>query len=254
MRFPVRVFSRFALSILATAFIPALALTASAQDSVKKKVISVNDVPRFTYPVSSPPSAMLMADDATFNAFAQIVAHDIDSVLRNFDIDDKATLRALYAAKLNVQMLTCDNEAALSTAKTVKELQASPEARASSGILDRPLIEARIASHASAGNAFDQAFRTRLQESLNAQDWRLVQDRVKSIRRSLEVATPDLLVESEKQGLDPAAAKSNTVDLAGAETMIEDRVYLRIVYPVKAQALPVLSAYVEANDARKPAM
>jgi hypothetical protein len=36
--------------------------------------------------------------------------------------------------------------------------------------------------------------------------------------------------------------------------MIEDRVYLRIVYPVKAQALPVLSAYVEANDARKPAM
>ena len=67
----MRVFSRFALSILATAFIPALALTASAQDSVKKKVISVNDVPRFTYPVSSPPSAMLMADDATFNAFAK---------------------------------------------------------------------------------------------------------------------------------------------------------------------------------------
>src|SRR5215469_15526180 len=210
MRHPVRGFSRFAVSVLAVAFflVPSIA---GCQDSPKKKITSANDLLRFSYPVSSPPSVMLMADDATFNAFALKVAHDIDSVLRDYDIEDKATLRNLYAAKLNVEMLTNSNDAALSTMHMLKDLQEKPEAKAASGLLDRPVIEARIASHSTTGEGFEQAFRARLQASLDSADWRLVQDRVKSIKRSLEVATPQLLAGSEKQGLDPAAAKSNTV-------------------------------------------
>jgi subtilisin family serine protease len=247
----LRISARFAFPVLAAALLLAPAI-APAQDTSKKKVTSADDLPRFSYPVSSPPSVMLMADDATFSGFAQKVAHDIDSVLRDYDIEDKATLRNLYEAKLNFQMLTNDNKAALATMESLKELQEKPEAKAASGMLDRPLVEARIASNSAAGDAFEQAFHSKFQASLNSVEWRMVQDRVKSIKRSFELATPNLIVGSEKEGLDTAAAKSNTVDLSGAETMLEDRTYIKVIFPVKAQALPLLIAYIAARNVQKP--
>lgn len=225
-----------------------------AQDveSPKKKVNSANDLPRFSYPVSIPPSALLLADNATFNAFAENVRHDVDSVLRDYAIDDKATLRMLYATRLNVQILNNENEAALSTIDEMRSLQEKPAAKAATGLLDRALIEARVASHESSGDAFLQAFERRFRENLNAIEWKLIQDRVKSIKGSLEIATPDLIVGSQKQGLDPAAAKSNSVDLSGAETLIENRVYIKVIYPLKSKALPVLTDFIAAHNVRKP--
>src|SRR4051794_34276794 len=166
----------------------------------KTKLNSASDLPRFSYPVSSPPSVLLMADDATFNAFAEKVLHDVTSVLDNYDIEDKATLRQLYAARLSVEALIGENEAALATLKALKALQEKPKTQAASGMLDRPLLEARLASRASSGDAFLQAFRAKFQANLNSLDWKLIQDRVKSIKGSLEITTPDLIVGSEKQG------------------------------------------------------
>lgn len=252
MRYALKAFSRVVVSHLAAAFLLTSGLISSAQNTSKKKVASADDLPRFSYPVSSPPSVMLMADDAAFNAFAQKVIGDIDSVLSSYDIEDKATLRNLYGAKLDWEMLTNENEAALTTMRALKDLQEKPEAKAASGMLDRPLAEARIASRAASGEAFEQAFRTGFESSVNSLEWRVVQDRVKRIKRSFELATPTMIVGSEKQGLDPAAAKSNTVDLPGAETMIGDRAYLKVILPVKAQVLPVLTAYIAAHNVMKP--
>jgi subtilisin family serine protease len=229
-----------------------LVLAQETPGSAKKKVASANDLPRFSYPVSSPPSVLLMADDATFNTFALKVHHDIDSILNEYDIDDKATLRQLYEARLDLALLTSDNEAALSTLKTLKGLQEKPEAQATSGLLDRALIEARLSSHSSFGEAFQQAFQSNFQAAINALEWRVVQDRVKSMKGSFELATPDLIVGTEKQDLDPAAAQSNTIDLAGAETLIADRNFIKTVFPLKAQALPILSVYIAARNVQKP--
>jgi subtilisin family serine protease len=239
---------------LAGAFMIAQGLISGAQDveSPKKKVNSANDLPRFSYPVSIPPSALLLADNATFNAFAENVLHDVESVLREYAIEDKATLRMLYATRLNVQILNNENEAALSTIDELRSLQQKPAAKAATGLLDRALIEARIASHENSGDAFLQAFERRLRENLNAIEWKLIQDRVKGIKGSLEVTTPDLMVGSQKQGLDPAAAKSNSVDLSGAETLIENRVYIKVIYPLKSEVLPVLTDFIATHNIRKP--
>jgi len=246
---------RLSAICVAVALIVGHAATIAAQDPAapaRKKVASASDLPRFSYPVSSPPSVLLFSDDATFNPFAEKVLHDIDSVLKEYEIDDKATLRQLYQYRLLIQLLTDDNQAALATSKTLKELQEKPAAQASSGMLDRPLIEARISSHASSGEAFLQAFRANFQANLNALDWKLIQNRVKSMKGSLEIETPEMIAGSTNESLDPAAAKSGTVDLSAAEMMIADREYLKIVIPLKEQLLPVLSAYIAAHDIRKP--
>jgi hypothetical protein len=242
-----------ALSI-AIALILGPAAAVVAQDSgriAKKKVNSANDLPRFSYPISGPPSVLLMADDAVFNAFAEKVLHDVDSVLSDYDIADKATLRQLYGARLNFELLTNDNEAALATSRALKALQEKPQTQATSGMLDRPLIEARIASHASSGDGFEQAFRSNFKANLDGLEWKLIQDRVKNMKGSFEVVTPDLIAGSEKEALDPAAAKSNTVDLAAAEMMIGDRAFIKVVCPVKDLALPILTEYIRTHNIRK---
>jgi subtilisin family serine protease len=228
-----------------------LAVSSIAQEA-KKKIATANDLPRFSYAMTVPPSTLLVSDDSTFNAFAQKVLHDVDSVLNGYEIEDKATLRSLYATKLDVQMLTNDNEGALATSKTLKSLQEKPEAQASSGLIDRPLLEARISTNSTFGDAFQQAFLSNFQQALDSVQWRLVQDTVKSLKGSFELWTPDIIVAEEKERLDPAAAKSNTVDLNAAESMIDNRAFIKLSFPLKQQALPVLSAYIADHDVKKP--
>ena len=223
-----------------------------AQAPAKHKVASASDLPRFSYPVSEPPSSLLMTSDETFNAFALKVMHDVDSVLNEYEIEDKATLRSLYALKADVQTLTNDNEGALATLKTLKSLQEKPEAQATSGMVDRPLLEARIATRSTAGEALLQAFHSNFQKEVEALDWRIVQDRVKRTKGSFEVATPALILASEKEALDPAAQKSSTIDLDAAESLIADRDFIKVIYPVREQALSVLTTYVASHNVQKP--
>jgi hypothetical protein len=197
---------RAAVLSLAALLIVASAASMAAQENAeaaKKKVASANDLPRFSYPIERPPSVLITSDDATFNPFAKKVLRDVNSVLNDYDIDDKATLRQLYATRLNIEVLTNDNQAALETSKKLRDLQEKPQAQATSGMLDRPLIEARLASHDSTGEAFLQAFREKFQQNLNALEWKLVQDRVKGMKGNFEIVTPDLIEGGEKQDLDP---------------------------------------------------
>ena len=218
----------------------------------KQRITSANDLPRFSYPMDEAPSLFLLSDDATFNAFAEKVLHDVDAVLNHYDIQDKATLRELYGVKSNGEVLTGQNEAALETLKTLKDLQEKPEAKATSGWLFMPLLEARIAAHADSGPAFEEAFKNRFKTSLDSLDWKLAQDEVKGTKGAFELANPNLAAANEKQDLDPAAAESKTVSLSAAERMIGDRVFLKALLPLKAQALPILTAYVAVHNVQKP--
>ena len=238
------------LSLLIASILPVIAIApASAQ---KPKIETANDLPRFSYPMPEPPSKFLNADDATFKAFANQVLADVNKVLDKYEIADKATLRSLYAVKLDIEILTDQNLAALETSKTLGELQDKPAAKATAGMLDRPLLKARISAQSDSGPAFDKAFSDAFKASLNSLDWRLAQDNVKGTKGSFEIVTPELIAANEKQSLDPAAAQSNTVDLPAAETIIEDRTFMRAILPVKSDVLPILTAYVSAHNVEKP--
>ena len=78
------------------------------QTSGKKRVGSQSDLPRFTYSATGS-----QADDAAFNAFAAKVKADLDSIFRDYDIEDKATLRSLWSARLNLQLAAGENRLAL---------------------------------------------------------------------------------------------------------------------------------------------
>jgi hypothetical protein len=74
----------------------------------KKIVTSQADLPRFTYPVKGSASELVQAGDTAFNLFASRVRTD-------HEIVNKAPMRSLLQAKINLQYLAGDYLAALGT-------------------------------------------------------------------------------------------------------------------------------------------
>ena len=202
----------------------ALAPFAAAQNPAKTVVKSNADLPRFSYPVSQPPSVLVLADDATFAPFLAKVDADVRSTLDGYDIQDKATQRELQSERLNAQLLTGDNAGALMTLQRLRTLQEKASSIATAGLLDQQVVEARQATNTTSGAAFETAFQQRFSAALDALPFQVSQERLKGMRQFFQIYTPTLAASGLKADADPAASRTGTVDLPTALTMVYDRV------------------------------
>ena len=226
--------------------------TLSSVAQAPKVVKTEADLPRFSYPLSEPASQMLAADDGAFNAFAKKVDADVNSVLADYTITDKETLRELLGARLSAQLLTGDMAGALATASKIRDLQDKPEAKLISGLLPFAIVEAYKDTGVTAGPAYDDAFQKHFAEEINALFWASTQETVKRLRRSFELYSTDLLEGTAKADLDPQVAKTGGLDLPGAENLLRMRVVEKLDLPLAPRVLDVLSPYIAAHDVTKP--
>src|SRR5665213_3343815 len=104
---------RLARLDIAALVLPLFAGPALAQSSPAKVMVhDETQLPRFSYPMPTAPSALLAADDATFAPFAAAVGADVDRTLRDYDIQDAASKRDLIQTKLALQLLAHDDAGA----------------------------------------------------------------------------------------------------------------------------------------------
>jgi subtilisin family serine protease len=218
----------------------------------KKTVNTAADLPRFSFPLNQPASLFLKADDVTFNVLAKRVETDVNSVLADYDISDKETLRELLGTRLDAQLLQGNMKGALATSEHIRDLQDKPAAKLTSGMMTNALVKAQEESGATSGPAFDQAFQKQLAAKVNALPWSSTQDTLKGMRTSFELLSPDLLEGSAKSNLDPQVAKTGALDLPGAEELLGMRVEEKFFLPLAKPALAVLSPYIAAHDVKKP--
>jgi subtilisin family serine protease len=220
--------------------------------STKKKVTSQTDLPRFSYPVLGPASDLVQADDATFNLFAAKVRSDLDSIFRDYEIDDKATLRTLLSARLNLQELAGDYHGALETVESLRALAEKPAAKLTTGLFARARMQAAIETKASHGPAFDQAFIKRYQQAIDALPWDVVQDSIKAAYAGGRLYTKPVALGSVKTELDPAVQKSGALDNNEAWDLIGTRNDLQSSIPRLPVRCEVLKKYIAAHNVVKP--
>jgi subtilisin family serine protease len=228
-----------------------LAPLAHSQDS-KKKVNDESDLPRFTYPMSSRASELLQADVTTFNAFAAKVRTDLETILRDYEVADKATLRSLLAAKLDLQLLGSENEAALETAKMIRGMEEKPSPRLTTGLYDESLLAAEIETRSSSGSEFEQDFAKHYQNAVEALPWDVVQDWAKASRGGAQLLSKAGIIGSVKTDIDPAAEKSGVLDNQQAWELVGDRVELQFGVPLKDARAEILGKYIAAHNVVKP--
>src|SRR5271165_3841305 len=194
-------------------------------------VLSQADLPRLTYPVTGTVSNMLEEDDATFAPLLQKGVADIQSLLTDYSIKDRATLISVLAAKLATQELNGETAEALKTIATLRDLQQK---------------------NTTSGPEYEAAIESAYKEAVNVLPWDIVQDTIKSTRNISDLLTSSFVIGRAQEDLQPEVDKSGALDREAFFRLLDYRATVRIKIPVNAIRPRVLSAYIAAHDTVKP--
>jgi subtilisin family serine protease len=225
---------------------------AYSQTGEKKKVNSQADLPRFSYPLSVPASELLQADNATFNAFAAKVRADLDTVFRDYSIDDKSTLRTLLAVKLDLEQLAGQYQEGLQTVAALRALQEKPAAKLIAFRYAQAMLQAAIDTGTTRGSAYEEAFTKHYSEAIDPLPWDVVQDDAKASYAGSRLYTKSVAIANVMTTLDPAVKTSGALDNTEAWELISARNDLQSWIPLLSVRAQVLRQYIAAHNTVKP--
>lgn len=126
------------LARLAWAAVPLLLLA----QPPKKKIMRAADVPQFQYSIDGKVEDLVRSEQA-FRPFAAQVRKNVESVLRDYEIDDAATKRGLLSTLVALDILEGQNDEARQRLDEIKALEEKPAAKALSGLISRSILDAR---------------------------------------------------------------------------------------------------------------
>jgi subtilisin family serine protease len=224
---------------------------AYSKSGEKKKVSSQADLPRFSYPLAVRASESVQADDATFNTFAAKVRADLDTIFRDYAIDDKATLRTLLSVKLDLQQLAGEYQDGLQTIDAMRNLQEKPAAKLVAFLYQQAMLKAAIDTHANHGSAYEEAFTKHYSEAIASLPWDVVQDDTKAGYAGSRLYTKSVAIAEVMTDLDPAVQKSGALDNGEAWELISTRNNLQWWIPLLPARSQVLKQYIAAHTTAK---
>jgi subtilisin family serine protease len=232
-------------------FLVLLAPVVHSQTSGKKKVSNQSDLPRFTYSMTGLASDLLQADAATFDAFAVKVKADLDSIFRDYDIEDKATLRGLLSARVNLQQAAGENQLALETIESLLKLSEKPTDSLETKVAIKPELQATIEASSPSGPAFEQAYRKYFREAWDALPLDVGWDTARNVIAGSVSFDRAALIGFVKADFDPAVQKSGVLDNGQAWRLIGMRNVLLIGLPTMGVNADILRQYIAAHKAEQ---
>ncbi len=225
-----------------------LAVPASAQPA-RTVVTEETQLPRFSYPMPTPPSQLVVASDAAFAPFLQAVERDVDKTLATYEIRDKATLDDYLSTRLAGQVLSGDVAGARATVDALRAAQSKPARALLAGRLQLGYVAAL--ADQKKGTTLDAGFAAADRAAVAPLPWNVVQDSVKAAAGFEPVATRDQIVGGVGHSLDPIAAKTGTLDGPSARALVQARADL-LLLPLLPLDAKILDAYIAKHNVMKP--
>jgi subtilisin family serine protease len=247
-----------ALTCLASALAFAFAAGARAQDAAapaatgKTVITKQSELPRFSYKIPGTATSFVESDAATFDAFAQRVRHDVDSTLAAYDIQDKSTLSEMLDTRLALQELAGQYKEGIETARELRAREQKPAAKLLTGLFAEARMQAALDAGGESGPAYLQAFRKHYEALMAPLPWGVVRDSAKASFGSSRLASRAAVVADVTTELDPAVAKSGSLNAEEASALLDARVTLKSALPVLQARADVLHAYIAKNETPKP--
>jgi subtilisin family serine protease len=235
------------IAILLLSLLVAMAAIAQA----KKRVDKAADLPRFTYKLDGKLED-LVRDEARFRAFAADVRRDTESVLRDYEISDKAIQRQLTGLLAVLDFIEGRYDAAEKRSLEVKALEEKPADKLISGMQ----LRAMIAAQRKAGNvnspAYVAEFGRILAAELKPLPFAVVENDVKGLKSSAELIGEALVLGGLRDQLQPVVDKSGGVlssEFAPAVVLARYQLVHRL--PLKATLVTAYTGYINANKVEK---
>jgi subtilisin family serine protease len=212
----------------------------------KIEVTSLDDLPRFVYPIDGPASALLVSDQ--FPAFAARVRKDVEHVLAAYDIEDPSTLQGLYGVMQRLEFQAGNYDASLGWLEKSRALEDKEANRLTSGLIDR----AWVAAHREApGDGFLSAFAGQLEALASGLPWAVVQDNIEQAKGRAEYISQNLIVGRVQSEMDPVVASTGVLTEDMARTLIAMRSTIEMFLPVREQVAAVYQKLIDANRVEK---
>lgn len=236
-----RLVARFACSLL-----PVLLFA----QPPKKKITRAADVPEFQYSINGKVEDLIRSEQA-FRPFAAQVRKNVESVLRDYEIDDAATKRGLLATLVALDILEGHDDAARARLDEIQALEEKPAAKALSGLMTRAILDAHRESGDRNSPAYRRAVYAAVTRALDGLPFDVGQNDLKSTKAGIEIASEALLIGQVQAGLDPVVEKTGGLssDLAhalpGLRLMLVERI------PLKDTLNEALGAYLSAHAKEK---
>ena len=243
---------RRAARLLSTGSVAATLAFAGVAVGAKTRITRQADLPRFSYPIAGTASQFVESDAATFDPFAVKVRADIDTVLADYKIEDRSTLRRILAAKLDLQELAGDWRGGLQTADALRDLEDKPASRLLSGLTARARLQAAIDAGSASGPAYEAAFRRRFQDLVTPLPWDVTQDGIKGAYGFSRLNSRAATLGGVQSNLDPAVAKSGALEAQQAWALVAARNNLKSALPLGLARTEVLRTYIAGHDVAKP--
>lgn len=227
-----------------------LALPAAAQQ--KKRIEKAADLPRFAYKLDAS-LEQTVRDPAQFATFAKQFRRDTESVLADYEIEDKATLRQLIGSLALLDYLEGKPEAALAGLAKVKALQEKPADKLLSGMQLGAIIAAQKPTAGRDAAAYADDVGRRIASALEAMPFPVVANDVREQKAGTEIMSEALALGYLREVLQP------TVDKAGgvlssefAPVLVGARYRLTTVLPLKPTLVAAYTGYLARHTVVKP--
>jgi len=233
------------------ALLVACLVTVGAHAQTKPRIEKAADLPRFSYKIEGSVED-IVRDDAKFRRFAADVRRDAETVLANYQIDDRATLRQLEGELAQLDYLDGNYDAALQRAARLKELQDKPADKLMSGLQ----LRAIIAAQRTAGDRTSEAYRKEagrlIGSELAQMPYEVVQNEVKEAKASADIASEALTLGYVRNVIQPTVDKAGALSSDLAPVIVSAKYRLVASLPLKATLVETYGAYLAANKVDKP--
>ena len=226
-----------------------LPFLAQAQQDVKKKVESIDDLPRHTYAIEMKASE-LYADRAAFREFASAVRTDIEKDLATYEIEDTKTLRGYYATLRVLDMMDGDYEAAMEKIQRIRRLHDKAASRLTSGIVAEAIIKAYQEAGPD-GELNKKSFVTYFSQTVDSLPWKIAQERIEEIKGQVDIVSENFILGLIQGQFDPVVEKTGHMSNDLAERLIAFRYLADFQLPLKEEITAVLNKYISANRIEK---
>lgn len=224
-------------------------LSATIGVAQKPKITSQDQLPRFEYDLDVKATDIL-TDPAAYQALAERVQADLEKLIDENDIEDRSTLQGILSTLMLIDLQKGDHESALERLAMVRDLEAKPANKLTTGVLLESVIAARSKDYAS-DDAYRAAFAEIYAEKINALPYEVVGDNIKSAKGSAEIVTDSLLIGLIDSQVQPGLDKTGTVSGDVAQALVSRRSSIEAFNPLQAERVAVMQSYIDANHVEK---
>ena len=229
----------------------AFCLIGSAAAAEKKRVDKAADLPRFSYRIDGSVEALLR-DEARFKAFAAQRRGDIESVLAQYDIRDRATQRELLGELAQLDYLDGRYDDALAHAGQVRALQDKPADKLLSGLTLRAIVGAERSAGDRTSDAYRKAVAARLASDLGGMPYEVVQNEIREAKAGAELASDASIIGYVREVIQPTVDKAGGISSELAPAIVSARYRMTATLPLKQTLADAFGAYLAAHKVDKP--